>query len=159
MINKHRFDYVKSLQEFIILPDVSYYLRGFQALGFKIIIITNQSAINRGLLSLEELGKIHKYLIWQLGVNGCSIDDILYCPHTPDQNCDCRKPKPKMFIEAARRHNIDLSRSWVIGDSYTDIEPGNIIGCHTFKIRSNSSLKDASHAIRRQLHTINKHLD
>jgi histidinol-phosphate phosphatase family protein len=148
VINKHRFDYVKSVQELTILPRVSYYLGRLQALGFKLIIITNQSAVNRGLLSHEQLKAIHDYLVRALAMHGCSIHDIFYCPHTPGQNCECRKPKPRMFLEAARRHNIDLRESWIIGDSDSDIEPGKMIGCKTLRIETNTSLKTAFNIIR-----------
>jgi D-glycero-D-manno-heptose 1,7-bisphosphate phosphatase len=149
IINKHRSDYVKSIQEFEILPCVPYYLGKFRNLGFRLIIITNQSAVNRGLISSEELKIIHDYLIQKLFSFGCSIDDIFCCPHRPDENCECRKPKIRMFLDAARKHNIDLSKSWVIGDNETDIEPGKKIGCNTIKIKTNASLRRAYCKIRR----------
>jgi D-glycero-D-manno-heptose 1,7-bisphosphate phosphatase len=150
VINKHRTDYVKSIQEFEILPAVQYYLKLLQKLGFKLIVITNQSAVNRGLMSSEQLKVIHEYLIRELFRYGCSIDDIFYCPHRPDENCKCRKPRSKMFLDAARKHNIDLSKSWVVGDSDTDIEPGRKIGCNTIKIETNGSLSRAYAKIRNE---------
>lgn len=148
VINRHRTDYVKSIQEFEILPAVPYYLVKLRNLGFKLIIITNQSAVNRGLISLGQLRSIHDYLMRELLRFGCSIDDIFYCVHRPDENCECRKPAIKMFMDAVRIHNIDLSSSWVIGDNDTDIDPGRKIGCTTIKIKTNTSLKQAYYKVR-----------
>ena len=151
IINKHRNDYVKNLDEFEILPSVLYYLRELRRLGFKLIIITNQSAINRGLTTLENVIQIHQFLRNKLNECGCTIDDIYFCPHMPDENCECRKPESKLFLEAAKKHNIDLSRSWVIGDNETDIEAGNKMGCKAIKIDTNSSLEKALRIIRSEL--------
>lgn len=151
VINKHRSDYVKSVKEFEILPSVPYYLKQLRKLGFKLIVITNQSAVNRGLVSSEQLKIIHDYLVCELSRYGCSIDGIYYCPHRPDENCECRKPKTKLFIDAARKHNIDMSNSWIIGDNETDIEPGIKLGCNTIKIKTNGSLRRAYSKIRNEM--------
>ncbi|MFZ0512944.1 MAG: HAD family hydrolase [Candidatus Nitrosopolaris sp.] len=148
VINKHRSDYVKTILELEILPSVPSHLAELQKLGFKLIIITNQSAVNRGLLSSEQLKIIHDFLIRELAAFGCSIDGIFYCAHRPNENCYCRKPKTKMFLDAATQHNIDLSQSWVIGDSDTDVEAGKKIGCNTIKIDTNKSLEKAVYIIR-----------
>lgn len=148
VINKHRSDYVKNLNEFELLPDAPWYLRQLQNVGFKLIIVTNQSAVNRGLISLNRLKAIHDFLVDELSKQGCYIVDIFYCPHRPDENCECRKPKVKMFLEAARKHNIDLPKSWVIGDNQTDVEPGEKIGCKTIKIETNGSLMPVYYKIK-----------
>ena len=147
VINKHRSDYVKSIEEFELLPRVAHYLRELQKLGFKLVIVTNQSAVSRGLMSLDQLKIIHDFLIEELYKYGCYIDDIFFCPHRPDENCECRKPGIKMFLDAARIHKIDLSKSWIIGDSQTDIEAGIKIGCNTIKIKTNASLRQAYYKI------------
>lgn len=148
VINKHRPDYVKNIRELEILPGVSSHLSELRKLGFKLIIITNQSAVNRGLLSLEQLRLIHDFLIQELATYGCSIDGIFYCIHRPNENCSCRKPKTMMFLDAARQHKISLRQSWVIGDSETDVEAGKKIGCNTIKIDTNKSLEKAVYIIR-----------
>ena len=148
VINKHRADYVKNLQEFELLPNIHDYLKELLSLGFKLIIITNQSAINRGLLTTEELLNIHQFLVDNLARHGCDIVDIFFCPHRPNEDCECRKPKTKMFLDAAKKHNIDLANSWVIGDSQTDIQAANKIGCRSIKVTANGSLKNAIDIIR-----------
>lgn len=111
------------------------------------IIVTNQPVIARGDCTLEELRNIHKRLYTILGAEGAYVDDLVFCPHHPDRgfpgenptykiNCDCRKPKPGMLVEMENRYNIDLSQSWMIGDTWRDIETGKNAGTKTALIRS-----------------------
>ncbi len=158
VINRHRSDYVKNIQEFEILPCVPSYLTQMRMLGFKLIIITNQSAVNRGLLSNEQLNLIHDFLVRELARNGCVIDGIFYCPHRPDEDCVCRKPKIKLFLDASKYYNIDLSNSWVIGDNETDVEAGNRIGCNTIKIKTNASLIEALDVIQNHIRRKNDNM-
>jgi D-glycero-D-manno-heptose 1,7-bisphosphate phosphatase len=117
-------------------------VRGAKALGYKIIIITNQPGIAKGTLKLSDLEKINEKIINSIGKE--FIDDIIVCPHHPkgllDPNspyimeCDCRKPKPGMLIQAANKHSIDLSRSLMIGDGITDVQAGKAVGCKTMLV-------------------------
>jgi D-glycero-D-manno-heptose 1,7-bisphosphate phosphatase len=149
VINRHRSDYVKSVKEFELLPEVPHYLKQLQDIGFKLIIVTNQSAVNRGLISQHQLKLIHDFLLKELSKSECHVTDIFSCPHRPDENCECRKPKTKMFLDAAQKHSIDLSRSWVIGDNETDVEPGRKIGSKTIKINTNGSLEQVYFKIKK----------
>lgn len=148
VINRYRSDYVKSVEEFELLPEVPHYLKQLQDIGFKLIIVTNQSAVNRGIISSHQLKLIHDFLLKELSKRECYVTDIFSCPHRPDENCECRKPRAKMFLDAAQKHCIDLSKSWVIGDNETDIEPGRKIGCKTMKIKTNGSLAQVCYKIK-----------
>jgi D-glycero-D-manno-heptose 1,7-bisphosphate phosphatase len=106
-------------------------------------VLTNQSAINRGLTTHEKVNKIHRTIQDFLIENGTSIDSFYYCPHRPDENCDCRKPKPGLFLKAADELKIDLKSSWMIGDRDTDVEAATAAGCKSMKINSNDELDDA----------------
>lgn len=108
--------------------------------GYLAIVVTNQPVIARGEISLEELEEIHNKMETLLGNEGAYIDDIFYCPHHPHKGfagerpeykieCDCRKPKPGMLLQAARKYNIDLQNSWMIGDSKDDMGAGRNAGC------------------------------
>lgn len=110
--------------------------------GYLAIIVTNQPVIARGEVSLEELSEIHNKLETLLGNEGAYVDDIFYCPHHPHsgyegerkeykRDCECRKPKPGMLLKAAAKYNIDLRRSWMIGDGENDMEAGRAAGCRT----------------------------
>ena len=144
VINKEKDDdYIKKVEEFELLPQVGEFLEKIQRLGYQLVIITNQSAVNRGLLTHSELNKIHETMKNQLSLFDVNISGIYYCPHRPDENCECRKPKTKMFSLAIQEHEIDIDKSWFIGDKKTDLEAGMCIGLKTLQIEKNGSLKSA----------------
>ncbi len=133
VINKRLIgDYVKSIEEFQILPKVRETIIELKNKGYVIIIITNQQGIGKGLMSKEDLEFIHKYMVKEIP----EIDDIYYCPHL-EGTCNCRKPKPGMLINASKKWNINFKNSWMIGDSESDILAGKSVGCKTIKIQEN----------------------
>jgi D-glycero-D-manno-heptose 1,7-bisphosphate phosphatase len=108
--------------------------------GYLAIVITNQPVIARGEISLDELEVIHNKMETELGKFGAYLDDIFYCPHHPDRgfpgerleykiNCECRKPKPGLLLRAAGKYNIDLSRSYMVGDDKRDVQAALAAGC------------------------------
>lgn len=103
------------------------------------MIITNQSAVNRGLTSIDEITKIHEKLESELEKLGCKTDAIYYCPHRPEDQCTCRKPEPGLILAAARDLDIDTARSWMIGDHDSDIEAARRAGCKGIKIPTNEA--------------------
>lgn len=140
VININRDDYVKSIDEFVFLPHSISGIKKIISLGFKIIIVTNQSIINRGIITENELENIHDYMINELKKYDCKIEKIYFCPHSPDENCNCRKPNVGMIENALSEFTIDISKSWLIGDSETDIELANKIGLKSIKIERNGNL-------------------
>ena len=141
VINKERKNYVKNLEEFEIFNGVSKAIKILKEKNFLVIIITNQSAINRNLLTKDKLDEIHNHLQEILKKDNTSFDAIYYCPHKPEENCDCRKPKPGLLLRAAKDHKIDLKNSFFIGDSITDIEAANAAGCNGILLENNSLLE------------------
>lgn len=141
VLNKKRNNYVKTVSELEIFPFIIKPIKKLQNAGFKIVIITNQSAINRGLITHEEVKKIHQKLEKFLKRDDISIDGIYYCPHRPDEGCSCRKPKFRLLHNAISELNIDVKSSWFIGDSETDIEAGKSIGCKTLLVTSELNLE------------------
>jgi len=142
VINQERKDYVKNLEEFKIFDNVADAISLLKKENFLVVVITNQSAINRKLLSIENLEKIHEFLKKYLKKNNTSLDGIYYCPHTPDECCACRKPKPGLLLKAASDLNIDLNNSWMIGDSKTDIDAAKTAGCNSILLKKNENLFD-----------------
>jgi D-sedoheptulose 7-phosphate isomerase len=116
-------------QELEILPGVLEALRELKSHGYKLLVVTNQPDVGRGKQSREALDEMHRSLRAQL-----SLDDILVCCHTDQDHCDCRKPLPGMLLEAARKHNINLAASFMVGDRWRDIEAGYNAGCRTILI-------------------------
>jgi len=126
--------YCSRPEDFELLPRVAEGIKSVNEHGFKVVVITNQSGIARGYFTEETLAKIHDKMRRELAKQGVHIDAIYYCPHHPDDNCECRKPKPKMLLQAASDLNVDLGQSYVIGDNDMDIEMGKNVGCKTILI-------------------------
>jgi D-glycero-D-manno-heptose 1,7-bisphosphate phosphatase len=129
-------DYLTDPEEVRVLPGVVGALRDLRAAGFLLIVVTNQSAVARGWLTEERLGAVHAELDRRLACGGARVDAYYYCPHLPDGSvpryaveCACRKPAPGMLEAAAREHNVDLRRSYMVGDSVRDVEAGRRAGC------------------------------
>ncbi|KFM20088.1 DD-heptose 17-bisphosphate phosphatase protein [Marine Group I thaumarchaeote SCGC AAA799-P11] len=140
VINEERKDYVKTIKEFQVFDDVPKAIKQLKKLGFIVIVITNQSAVNRGIITLETLNEIHMELQKILKENNTSIDKFYFCPHKPDENCQCRKPNPEMLIRAAQDYNIDMKKSVMIGDSLTDIQAAHKAGCKGILLEKNQTL-------------------
>jgi histidinol-phosphate phosphatase family protein len=135
-------DYVKSYEEFEFLPGVVDAIRKINTKGFKVIIITNQSGIGRGIMTEEDLYRVHEQMLAELKKYNASIDAIYFCPHSPDEGCECRKPKDGLFKQALEDFDIDMSNSWMIGDELKDIEAGKKAGCKTYLLEKGKSLLD-----------------
>ena len=128
--------YCSRPEDFQLFPDTARAVRLLNEHGYKVIVITNQSGIARGYFTEEMLGLIHQKMLKQLAEENARIDAIYYCPHHPDDNCECRKPKPKMVLQAAEEHDIDLMRSFIVGDRAHDIILGQSVGCRTVLVPS-----------------------
>jgi|CZKH01.1.fsa_nt_gi D-sedoheptulose 7-phosphate isomerase len=116
-------------QELEVLPGVPEALQELKSHGYELLVVTNQPDVGRGKQSRQTLDAMHQALRARL-----PLDDILVCCHTDKDKCDCRKPMPGMLLEAARKHNIDLAASFMVGDRWRDIEAGYNAGCRTILI-------------------------
>jgi len=129
VINENRSDYVKCWEEFEFLPGVFDPLR-FLAQNHKVIVVvSNQSAIGRGLVPGEVVEGIHRRMRIEIQRRGGRIDGVFYCPHRPDDNCGCRKPRPGLLLRAADELNLDLAGSYFVGDAVSDVEAALAAGC------------------------------
>jgi len=122
-------DYVKNWNEFHFLPGVIEAIKTINEKGYLVIVVTNQRGIGRGLMTEQDLKDIHQRMLQEIQKGGARIDDIFYCPHDMKDNCNCRKPKPGMLVQAKKKWDIDYAKSYIIGDSETDIEAGQQVGC------------------------------
>ena len=136
-------NYLHKIEDFEFIKGVFDACKHFNDLDFKIIVITNQSAINRNLMTHEQLNEIHSHIQQYLKSFDTSIDNFYFCPHKPDENCNCRKPKSGMLLEAIKEFNIDPKLSWILGDNDSDIEAGLNVGCQTIKIGKKINLQKA----------------
>ncbi len=141
VINLDSPDYIKSWAEYQFLSGSLEALAVLTQAGFHLILITNQSMIGRGMVSLETLEDMHRRMQQAVEEAGGRIFDIFFCPHRPDEYCYCRKPEPGMILRAKARHDIDLSASMMIGDNVKDLECGRNAGCgSTILVRTGSGL-------------------
>jgi len=130
-----------TVEQFKLLPDVGKAINKFHELGFKVILISNQPGVAKDHHDLDELEKIKNKMRDELAKEGAEFDAEYYCLHHPDAKiekykeiCDCRKPKPGLILRAAKDHDIDLSKSWMIGDGINDIQAGQAAGLKTIFI-------------------------
>lgn len=126
-------DYCSDPKDVRIFPGVPEALRRLKARGFKLIVITNQSGIGRGLMTVEQYRSVEAEVLQQ--VDGL-IDATYFCPDVPGQHSSCRKPSPGMILQANREHGIDLSRSFFIGDKEIDVECGRNAGVRTIRVQT-----------------------
>ncbi|MDL2328818.1 D-glycero-beta-D-manno-heptose 1,7-bisphosphate 7-phosphatase [Desulfosarcina sp. OttesenSCG-928-A07] len=129
VINVDSPDYIRHENAFHPIPGSLRAISRLTRVQVPVIVITNQSGIGRGLFSMADLDAIHQKLHQMTTTCGGTITDIFFCPHRPDEGCDCRKPRPGLLIQASLRHRIDLSAAVMIGDSAKDILAGKAAGC------------------------------
>ena len=128
--------YVERWEDFRLMPEFPRVLALVRRLGYEAVVVTNQRGVARGIMTVDEVDRIHRNLLRQLkDEHDLTLLDILYCPHGHGE-CDCRKPAPGMLLEAARRHDLDLLSSWMIGDNARDVEVGQRAGCRTVYVGS-----------------------
>lgn len=131
VLNENRPDHVKSWAEFRFLPGALTAVARLTHSEVRVFVITNQAVINRRLVSVGVLEDVHRQMLREIEDHGGRILDIAYCPHRPDELCECRKPRPGLILDLAAKHRLDLREAVVIGDALTDIEAGMAAGCRT----------------------------
>jgi len=137
VINVDSPDYIKTWSEFQFISGSLEALTLLNEFGFTVFIITNQSAVNRGMIPEAVLHEMHDNMRRAVENQGGYIADIFYCPHRPDEGCGCRKPKPGLIEQAQQRHRLDLSTAWMVGDSAKDIMCARNAGCgHAILVRT-----------------------
>ena len=143
VINKE-IGYLHRIEDFKFIDGVFEACLSFKKLDYQIIIISNQSGIARGYFTLLDYEKLTKWMINQFSKKNISILDVFFCPHGPKSKCSCRKPKPGMLVDAKNKYNIDLEKSWMIGDKETDIESANLAGIsNTILVRSGHIINES----------------
>lgn len=141
-------DYVKTIQQFIIFPDIPQILKQIKLFDFKLILITNQQGVGKGLMSANELDNIHDFMQEQLYHHGAKFDDIYSCTDLADSKSYRRKPNPGMILEAIEKWNIDPKLSFMIGDSDSDILAGRRAGVRTILVSDKSSNSEPDYNVR-----------
>jgi D-glycero-D-manno-heptose 1,7-bisphosphate phosphatase len=135
--------YIHELENLVLMPGAGQAIRRLNMRGVPVILATNQSGPARGYYAESHIHALHERLVALLAAEGAHLDDLYYCPHLPDGTveaytmaCRCRKPEPQMLEDAAAKHGLDLTRSYMIGDKATDVEVGRAVGARTVLLRS-----------------------
>lgn len=129
-------NYLSNPDEVEIYPTALEGIKGLQAMAIGVVIVTNQSAVGRGMIDLARLDEIHQRMFDLMSEHDVAVDGIYSCPHHPDDDCSCRKPKPGMVLQAAREHDFDPAKALYFGDKPCDIDLGNRLGGTTFLVRT-----------------------
>jgi D-glycero-D-manno-heptose 1,7-bisphosphate phosphatase len=141
-INEEK-DYLHRIEDFAFIPGAPEAIRRLKGAGFLVMVVTNQSGVARGYFSREDVDRLHQHIQRELAKIGTAIDAFYLCPHHPEKglgefkvDCDCRKGRPGMLLQAAAEHGIDLAASWMIGDKRADLEAGRAAGCQSLLVRT-----------------------
>lgn len=136
VINHDSDSFIKSPEEFVPLPGSLEAIARLNQAGYRVVVATNQSGVGRGFFSMATLNTIHQKMHTSAQQVGADIDAVFFCPHTQDDNCDCRKPKSGMLVEIAKRFDINLRQESVVvvGDSLRDLQAGFGLGCRPYLV-------------------------
>ena len=148
VICENRDDYVKSWEEFVWIPGAKEALSRLMSHGYIAIVVTNQSAIGRGIVTRETVDKVHQRMGEEIAQTGGKIEKIYYCPHKPEDGCGCRKPEPGLVLQAAEDLELDLRSSYLVGDNITDVEMGHKVGSRTIMVKTGKGLSELADKAR-----------
>ncbi|MDB4099107.1 D-glycero-beta-D-manno-heptose 1,7-bisphosphate 7-phosphatase [Candidatus Thioglobus sp.] len=155
VINKEK-NYLYKIKDFEFIDGIFDACLYLQNLNYKIIIITNQSGIGRKFYSESDYQKITNWMLLQFEIKNINILDIMHCPHLPSDICTCRKPMPGMFISSMNKHNIDMEKSWMVGDKEEDILAANAANINrTILVRSGHKINEDSSSAKYFLESVN----
>jgi histidinol-phosphate phosphatase family protein len=129
-------NYLRQIEQVEFIPGAGKALAKLKIHGFLLILLTNQSGVGRGFFTMEDVQRVHRHILAVLQRDGATLDGIYICPHQPEDNCNCRKPKTKLLEDAAEKFAIDLPLSFVIGDKAIDVELARRAGCGAVLVRT-----------------------
>ena len=140
VINYDSIHYIKSPDEWIPIPGSLDAIAHLNRAGYRVLIATNQSGVARGYYDMDMLDLIHEKLMRELAAVGGYVEEIFFCPHHPDENCNCRKPQPGMLEQIAEKYPLDLTQTYFIGDSHVDVMAAKKAGCKPILILSDKGI-------------------
>jgi len=141
VINFDSDQFIKKPEEWKPIPGSLEAIARLNESGWRVIVASNQSGVGRGLFDMDTLNAINEKMTKALGQAGGRLDAIFFCPHTADSTCDCRKPKPGMFLQIAERFNADMKDVPVVGDSLRDLQAGVAVGCKPYLVLTGKGSK------------------
>jgi len=148
ILNVYRDDHVKAPEEWQPLPGALEAVARLNHAGWHTVVATNQSGIGRGMIDMASVNAVHLHMMQRLAAVGGRLDGVFFCPHTPEENCDCRKPKPGLMRQIGQRYGIDLRTVPMVCDTLRDLQAAQAAGCEPHLVRSGraADLDDAQQA-------------
>ncbi|MGA8261921.1 MAG: D-glycero-beta-D-manno-heptose 1,7-bisphosphate 7-phosphatase [Arenicellales bacterium] len=144
VINQDSDDYIRTPEQWVPLPGSLEAIARLCRSEYRVVIITNQSGVGRGLITLDMMNKIHMRMFELIRQKGGEIDALLFCPHAPDAGCDCRKPKPGLFLELTRRLRVNVAGVPAVGDSARDLDAAIAAGAEPVLVRTGKGAETAA---------------
>lgn len=141
VINFDSDQFIKSPDEWKPIPGSLEAIARLNQWGWRVVVASNQSGIGRGLFGMDTLNAINDKMVKSLAQVGGRLDAIFFCPHAADSTCDCRKPKPGMFVQIGERFNVDLTGVPAVGDSLRDLQAGAAVGCKPYLVLTGKGVK------------------
>lgn len=148
VIVENQDDYITSYEKVRFLAGGFKALRRLVASGYTIVLVTNQSVVGRGIISMADAIAIHERVLEQIAAHGIQVAATYICPHRPDEGCMCRKPAPGMLLQAAIDLNLDLARSYLIGDAVSDVQAGLAARVHPILVRTGRGAEQEARLIQ-----------
>lgn len=136
VINRDSDEYIKSVEEWVPIPGSLEAIARLCRADYKVVVVTNQSGVARGLFSVDTLNTIHVHMLERVRQKGGQLDAIFFCPHGPDDECKCRKPEPGMFLDLARRLKVNLTAVPAVGDSLRDLQAARAVNALPVLVRT-----------------------
>jgi len=143
VINLDSDQFIKSPDEWKPIPGSLEAIARLNEANWRVVVASNQSGVGRGLFDMDTLNAINEKMVKAIGQVGGRLDAIFFCPHAADSPCDCRKPKPGMFLQIAERFNVSLEGMPVVGDSLRDLQAGVAVGCKPYLVLTGKGKKTA----------------
>ena len=140
ILNQYREGHVTAPEEWLPIPGALEAVARINHAGWHTVVATNQAGIGRGMIDMSAVNAVHAHMNQQLMVQGGRIDAVFFCPHTPEENCDCRKPKPGMMIDIGRRYGIALEHVPMVADTLRDLQAAHSAGCQPHLVLTGRSL-------------------
>ena len=141
ILNEYREGHVTAPEEWSAIPGALEAVSRINHAGWHVVVATNQAGIGRGMIDMAAINAVHIHMNQQLTVHGARIDAVFFCPHTPEDGCDCRKPKPGMMLEIGRRYGVDLKQVPMVADTLRDLVAARAAGCEPHLVQSGRAAK------------------
>ena len=136
ILNDFRSDHVKAPDEWAPIPGALEAVARLNHAGWHAVVATNQSGIGRGMIDMASVNAVHAHMLQQLVAVGGRLDAVFFCPHTPEDGCDCRKPQPGLMRDIGKRYGIDLTTVPMVADTLRDLQAAHLAGCEPHLVRS-----------------------